>query len=491
MTALVRGEPGASAAGAGGGKSKIFISYSRADAQFVDDLVAGLEEDGAFEILIDRAGIGEGEDWQARLRDMILACDTMVFVLSPESVGSKICQWEVSEAQAQGRRILPVLWRVVDFAAAPPGLSQLNAVRFTEHQVIRGLKLLIAALKTDLGWLREHSALTERAAQWADKGRPAELTLRGAVLAEARALLARRPEQAPATPATTNAFLEASTAEEQRQQDDQARQIEALEKANAIAKTAQARLRRRLAAAVLALVVAIGAGAFAVVSRQEAVEAQKRAEENFTIAEQAINSLIFDIAQDLKNTQGVSPAAIRRILGQAETALDQLRATQPGNARLQRMKGVALNEFGDVYLRTGQAAEAATAFDAALRISRSLAAAEPENTGYQRDVSVSLDRLGDLRLRRGEAEAALAAYEEGLAIRRSLAAAEPENVQAQTDLVVSLYKLSQIWEGAEKIAALREAVERIEALAAAGVLSADQAEWPAIVKAALAEAMAE
>src|SRR5262245_24797829 len=61
---------------------KVFISYSRADMAFADELVAGLEYDGGFEILIDRHAIHEGEAWRSRLGALIADADTIVFGLS-------------------------------------------------------------------------------------------------------------------------------------------------------------------------------------------------------------------------------------------------------------------------------------------------------------------------------------------------------------------------------------------------------------------------
>ncbi|MCI4665926.1 MAG: TIR domain-containing protein [Neomegalonema sp.] len=438
--------------------SKIFVSYSRADTGFVDDLVAGLEADGAFAVLIDREGIGHGEDWQARLGALILECDTMVFVMSPDSLQSEICAWEVEEALRVGRRIVPVLWRVVDFDAAPPGLSALNAVPFIENQVIRGLAKLTVALKTDLDWLRAQSALSARAEEWGARDKTPELLLRGAPLSEAQDLLARRPASAPETPALLTAYLAASAAEEERVLEDQARQIAELQAAIAVANGARRRIRAWLAVAVVALIGALSAGGYAFVQQQEATKAaaradaeaaaaktaRLRAERNFATAERAINSLIFDIAQDLENIEGVSLAALRRILGQAQTALDRLLASDPTNRRLLRSKAAAHIKFGDVYAKTGNGDAALAAYEEGLRISRKLAKAEPENTLFQRDVSVSLERIGNLRLRRGEADAALTGHEEALRIRRKLAKAAPENTQFQRGVSVSLGRIGDL-----------------------------------------------
>ena len=94
------------------GKLKVFISYSRDDLDFADQLVAALEPCG-FDPTIDRHGISGGEDWKKRLGSLIHESDTIVFVLSPESARSEICAWEVEEAVRLSKRILPVVCRPI------------------------------------------------------------------------------------------------------------------------------------------------------------------------------------------------------------------------------------------------------------------------------------------------------------------------------------------------------------------------------------------
>ena len=75
-------------------KLRVFISYSRDDLDFADQLDAALNACG-FECLIDRHGISGGEDWKRRLGSLISEADTVVFVLTPNSARSPICDWEV------------------------------------------------------------------------------------------------------------------------------------------------------------------------------------------------------------------------------------------------------------------------------------------------------------------------------------------------------------------------------------------------------------
>src|SRR5215470_7725938 len=90
------------------GKLRVFISYSRDDAKFADQLDAALNSCG-FECLIDRHGISGGEAWKRRLGSLISQADTVVFVLSPSSAHSEVCTWEVGEAERLSKRILPVI----------------------------------------------------------------------------------------------------------------------------------------------------------------------------------------------------------------------------------------------------------------------------------------------------------------------------------------------------------------------------------------------
>jgi hypothetical protein len=89
------------------GKLHVFISYSRDDLSFANQLNAALDAYG-FECFIDREGISGGEEWKRRLGNLISEADTVVFVLSPTSSRSEICAWEVEEAARLNKRILPV-----------------------------------------------------------------------------------------------------------------------------------------------------------------------------------------------------------------------------------------------------------------------------------------------------------------------------------------------------------------------------------------------
>ena len=66
------------------GKLRVFISYSRDDLYFADQLDMAFNACG-FECVIDRHSISGGENWKRRLANLIREADTVVFVLSPIS----------------------------------------------------------------------------------------------------------------------------------------------------------------------------------------------------------------------------------------------------------------------------------------------------------------------------------------------------------------------------------------------------------------------
>src|SRR5262245_34566491 len=106
---------------ASAGRLNVFISYSRDDIAFADQLAAALSVLN-FDVVIDRQGITGGEDWQQRLGSLIRNADTILFVLSPSSAKSGVCKWEVEQAVRLGKRIIPIPCRPLDGTSPPAEL---------------------------------------------------------------------------------------------------------------------------------------------------------------------------------------------------------------------------------------------------------------------------------------------------------------------------------------------------------------------------------
>jgi hypothetical protein len=166
-------------------KARVFISYSRKDMTFADRLEAGLRARG-FEPLIDREEIYAFEEWWKRIEALIARADTVVFVLSPDSVGSEVARKEVSFAASLNKRFAPILCQRVDDKVVPDTLAKLQFIDFeNDIQFEKSADRLAEALNTDIRWIRQHTELGEAARRWATTAKPSGLLLRSPLLEEA------------------------------------------------------------------------------------------------------------------------------------------------------------------------------------------------------------------------------------------------------------------------------------------------------------------
>lgn len=176
-------------------KTRIFMSYSRRDTPFVEDLHISLETYG-FEVTYDQDDIASGEPWEPRLRALINEADTTVCVVSEHWIASTECVKELAIALERGRRVIPVITQPIDPARIPPEVARLQFVFFhgEKYTYARGVAELIEALRLDIDWVREQSRLLALASDWDAAGRSDAMRLRGEAL---QAALAWQGEDMP------------------------------------------------------------------------------------------------------------------------------------------------------------------------------------------------------------------------------------------------------------------------------------------------------
>jgi len=257
---------------------RVFISYSRRDAEIADRIVSLLERH-EFDVAIDRRDLPYGEEWQKELGALIAHSDTVIWLVSPDSVASKWCNWELGELQRLSKRLIPVRVRDVPPEALPQSLGRIHLLPaegvFSEVHEAE----LVRTLNTDRAWLREATALAEDAAQWLDGGRDSGMLLRGARLTAAEIWATKAPRSAPA-PASEILDLILSSRRSQRR-----RQVYAL--------------AGSLVAAVIALALAATAFLF-----------QQRASQAATAAEQDAARLSVSVSNTLVEDGRTSEAAL-------------------------------------------------------------------------------------------------------------------------------------------------------------------------------------
>lgn len=332
----------------------VFVSYARRDLAFTEQLVQALEALGHV-VVIDRRGIHGAERWEERLGQMIREADTVVFVLSPVSVASTVCRWELERALEAHKRILPVLAEPLDAAALThQALRDLNQIHFYAEPAFpgsgwgSGLARLHAALSVDLHWIREHTRVADLAARWAVAAEAEDLLARGSELARLQAWRDASPANAPALTDAQRRFLQSSEAAQAARNDAARQQLEALAtaqqaRAAALAASEQAQqqrakalrtmFRRTLAGAALALLLLVTAGLLAVDAHRKtlAIQEERLLQERL---------LMFARARALPKPPYDPPLLARRYEGQTpdHVGTDFLGSTYYGSLRLHALQ---------------------------------------------------------------------------------------------------------------------------------------------------------
>ena len=142
--------------------SETFISYSRKDSDFVRHLHDALASDGR-ESWIDWKAIPPTAEWWKEICSAIEQADNFLFVLSPDSCASETCREELSYAEVNHKRLLPVLHRSVKRKDLPASLARIQWITFRKIDFETAVRYLVQALDTDLDWIRLHTRLLLRA----------------------------------------------------------------------------------------------------------------------------------------------------------------------------------------------------------------------------------------------------------------------------------------------------------------------------------------
>lgn len=212
-----------------------------------------------FRVLVDTADIGPAEVWRKRLADLIRQCDSVIFLISPSSVRSPDCKWELDQAERHAKRLFPIRIQETPDADIPGRLLRLNhVIAYPNDHSAPALQQLIEALLIDLSWLREHTSLEELAQRWMDAGEATSRLLRGADIDKAEQWRDRRPQSAPDLTENQRHFIAASRLN--------------------VEVTARRRTTFASAAALVAILIAVGMNEMRIAAGLSAFEARVTAE---------------------------------------------------------------------------------------------------------------------------------------------------------------------------------------------------------------------
>jgi tetratricopeptide (TPR) repeat protein len=365
------------------------------------------------------------------------------------------------------------------------------------HEALLRIWPEAVALVVEFGHLiRIRHTLEPIVREWAEApegGKSHHLEISSGLLAGAQQLSARFEADLP--PAMRDFIAASSAAATARADRERAEQDRRLRDAEALA-TANRRIARRTGIGLVGALILAGVAAWqwrtARVEEREAQAQRDRAEHTISLATDAANSLVYDLAQKFRNTVGMPAATIKDILdkagklqegllgggetnpglrrsraeglgemvgtllalGQTDQALDagkrardiflELVKEQPASTDFQLELSISYDRIGDVLIVQGNLAEALGSYQAASTIRDHLAQSDPGNAVWQRGLSVSYEKIGDVQIRQGNLPEALKSYQAELAIADRLAKSDPGNAGLQRDLSVSYERIGKI-----------------------------------------------
>ncbi|MBD2328466.1 TIR domain-containing protein [Alkalinema sp. FACHB-956] len=159
--------------------SDVFISYSRKDKPFVQQLHGALSQQQR-DIWIDWEDIPIAADWWQAIERGIESANIFLFILTPHSVLSTVCKQEIDHAVKCNKRLIPVV-RDDQFDAnlVHPALSRHNWLFFRESDDFQQMfKTLTLTIETDWEHVQQHTRLLVKAIEW-ERDRDDSFLLRG------------------------------------------------------------------------------------------------------------------------------------------------------------------------------------------------------------------------------------------------------------------------------------------------------------------------
>ena len=208
----------------------------------------------------------------------------------------------------------------------------------------------------------------------------------------------------------------------------------------------------------------------ALAAQRLAQEQRDRAERTLAAATKTANSFVFEMAQELRNRQGMPVELTRKILDRARGLQRQLVESGEIAPDLLHSEVGALTELATTLRLQGDTRAALEAAERAREIASALTARAPDNARWQHDLAVSHERIGDIQMAEGRREQALESYRMNLAIMEKLVASDPGNVEWRRGLPTSLRNIALALEASgrtvEALDTVRKRLTLVEALIA-------------------------
>ena len=125
---------------------KVFISYSRRDADFARSVYEYFQDSG-HDVFTDTNNIQAGDVWTDTIETNISKCDVFVIIITFASIRSKEVEKEVLQAQRENKTIIPCIHRDVEKDDIKWNLGRFQGFEYDDkYNLARELYLRIVRL---------------------------------------------------------------------------------------------------------------------------------------------------------------------------------------------------------------------------------------------------------------------------------------------------------------------------------------------------------
>jgi plastocyanin len=123
---------------------KIFVSYSRRDADFAQQVYDYFKDSG-HDIFTDVNNIKLGDVWSNTIENNISNCDVFVIIVTHAALRSPEVEKEVLSAKTQNKKIIPAVHKSVQYNDIKWDLNKIQGIEFEDkYELARTLYLKIA-----------------------------------------------------------------------------------------------------------------------------------------------------------------------------------------------------------------------------------------------------------------------------------------------------------------------------------------------------------
>ena len=310
-----------------GSQGSAFISYSRKDKEFVKKLNDALDN-SSIQAWVDWEGIELASDWMQTITTAIQSHDAFIFVISPDSLKSKVCMDELEIGLKLNKKLIPVLYREPQKGQEMhEKLAATNWVYLRKQDNFdQTIPKLVESIQTDLEWVSQHTQILNQALEWDGKNRNNSFLLSGTKLQDSEKWMA-----------------DASGKENRKVLPLQGEYIST---SRAIATRNQRRLTITMS---LLVVAAIVFGIYALIARNQAqlAEQDARISEATAVASEHIAATAQVVAEDKQKEAEVNQrlAEEKTIIANAERSVAEAQILQTRAGQLDESTLLAIESY--------------------------------------------------------------------------------------------------------------------------------------------------